>query len=305
MSENGRTQNGSRSPLRAIVAEISRHEPLDLVLILTLILLIVRPGPAERWYLEIPLTIIAVSPLLAPSLLRNACFWGLLTALLLVVHVGLHYHTSDNHKFLLTYWCLALTGALTLRDPQAALALNGRLIIGIVFLLAAAWKLTSASYVNDDTFYFLLLTDSRFFSLAYLLGGMPWETFAANQESIGTLNSLPETIPLTGTAALPAVAKFLSWWTVLIEGTIAILFLIPRGEKIALGRHLTLLLFLASTYPPTSVIQFGWIVIIMAIASTPPEAKRIRLAYVVTFFFLFCFSTGYVREQFYEWVRTG
>ena len=288
------------SAARRLSEKLYRIEPLDLALLLTLVLILVRPGPGDPWYLAISTTILAIAGLLWRDFARQAWFWFLMGAIFFGVNNVERWAVSDNHKFLTSYWCLAVASCLYVRDPEEALATSGRLLIGLVFLFATIWKATSDDYLLGDTFHFLLISDVRFFPLAYLFCDFSPELCYANQRALEAGGSLAPTIPLQGTDAMPGFATFLTWFTIAIEGIIAVLFLIPTRQPLARWRDAVLLSFIVVTYPPTNVIHFGWILIVMAVAQCPKEQRRTRFAYVASFLFLFCFSTGLFRQNLYD-----
>ena len=275
---------------------------LDVLLLLTLVVVMVSPAPHDPWYLRVAAIVLSIGALVFRPLLRHVGFWGIMAVLHIVVFNFVGWEFSDNHKFLLSYWCLAIAGALCLQDPAAALATTSRLLIGLVFLFATVWKATSIVYLSDTNFHFLLLTDFRFFPLANLLAGVSPEVFEANRDALAGMNTLQSPITLQATDGVAALATFLTRWTVILEGLIALLFLIPKGRVVTVVRHVTLLGFVVVTYPPTNVIQFGWIIVVMGLASSPVEFRRIRSAYFAALIFIFCFSTGAIRNAFYEWV---
>jgi hypothetical protein len=66
-------------------------------------------------------------------LLHSPVYWFGLTMLLVTNH-ALLWDSLDNHKYLQTYWCLAIgVSRLSLVNP-ATLALNARWLIGLCFL---------------------------------------------------------------------------------------------------------------------------------------------------------------------------
>lgn len=288
---------------RTLNQKLDRIEPIDLAILLTLALILVRPGPGDPWYLAISTTILGIAGLLWRDFARQAWFWFVLGAIFFGVNNVERWAVSDNHKFLTSYWCLAVAICLCVRDREEALATTGRLLIGLVFLFATIWKITSNDYLTGETFHFLLISDVRFFPLAYLFCDFPPELCYANQQALeASLGSLSPTIPLQGTDAMPGFATFLTWFTVAIEGIIAVLFLIPPQQPLAKWRDAVLLSFVVVTYPPTNVIHFGWVLIAMAVAQCPKEHRGTRLAYVVSFLFIFCFSTGLFRQNLYDWL---
>lgn len=298
--------NSPRRFLRQTAEHFANFDPIDLVLLLTVVILLVRPGPMEPWYVLAPTSIIAILIVLDRSLLRQPTAWFLLAGISFVGNNFMNWEFSDNHKFLTTYWLLAIAASLSLPDPRRWLASNGRTLIGLVFLFATVWKLTSDAYLDHSMFRLLLISDPRFFGLSHYLGGLEPAQFAQNgtvlTEYVYQAKQLfvPNRIPLVESAGIGAFAAFLTWWTILIEGLIAVLFLIPKENTFTRWRHAVLIAFAVTTYPPTNVIHFGWLIMVMGLAACPIESKRTRLAYVVSFLFIFIFSTGQIREWLYQ-----
>ena len=277
-----------------------QQSSLDVVLVLTLVITMVSPSPHDPWYMRVAAVNLAICALVFRSLLRSAKFWLVVTLVHVLVFNFYLWEFSDNHKFLLSYWCLAITCALAAEDPDEVLASTSRILVGLVFLFATVWKATSWSYVNDGTFQFLLVTDFRFFPIANILADVTPEILEANRQALAGVRTATAEIALETTPGVAPLATFLTWWTVLLEGVIALAFLVPRVRWLEVGRHILLLGFIASTYPPTNVIQFGWIIVAMGLASCPRSSRRLQLAYLIAFVFIFCFSTGYLRTAFYE-----
>lgn len=283
----------------------------DLVLYLSLVLVLVRPGPTEPWYSLVPTTLLAILAVLDSRLLRQPWLWFTMAAVNFLGHNVANWEFSDNHKFLTTYWLLAVGCSLALANPARGLSLNGRVLVGLVFFFATVWKLSSSTYLDDSMFRFLLVSDPRFFSLAHYFGGLEAQDYYHNVRELtryvysANSDTVAKEIALREPSGIAAFATFLTWWTVLIEGLIAVLFLIPGESKIVRWRHLVLIAFLVSTYPPTNVIHFGWLILVMGLASCPPEAKKTRLAYVASFLFIFVFSTGQIREGVFQSLLTG
>src|SRR5439155_26056593 len=109
-------------------------------------------------------------------------FWYIV-ATLLGATVYLNWESSDNHKYLFVYWCLALCSAFSLpRQQQAtALATSSRWLIGLCMLLAAAWKLAMPDYRDGTFFEFTLLADERFAHFTRTATGASLQALADNQ----------------------------------------------------------------------------------------------------------------------------
>jgi hypothetical protein len=75
----------------------------------------------------------------------------------------------------------------------------------------------------------------------------------------------------------------LTWWTLAIEGAVALAFL-SRGTSL-LGRHRDHLLitFTVSTYLAAPVLGFGWLLLVLGLAQLRTTASHLRILYVAAF----------------------
>ncbi len=268
------------SALERAAAEMDR---LELSLLLTLLLLVFHPP--RYLYVSLPLSVIALVAILMPPLRRSRLLWLLAALLVGAAAVG-HWQTTDNHKYLLAYWCLAIACALWTSDPSPSLARIARWLVAAVFAFAVLQKLLSSDYLSSDFFYFALLFDERFASLARHLGGVSEFSGELNESARRALvnyDSALEAVKLSSqSGTLPVVAAFVTWWTVLLEAAIGAAHLAPQTTWLARWRHPLLLLFVFSTYLFAPVIGFGWLMIVLGVAQLGPAATRMRLAYLLS-----------------------
>lgn len=256
----------------------------DLAANMTLLLLLLYGG--RDWYLERPITMLASAAILYRPLRRHDTFWFIVTAVLIASNFH-NWYLIDNHKYLITYWCLALYLSCLTSDPAKTIGENARLLIGGAFLFATLWKAISPDFLSGTFFHYSLLIDNRFASVAAILGDLSVSAFVQNHEAIKALleyDSTLQVIQLQDTAKIVVLAKMLTWWTIIIEGLIAVAFLWPKGRLISKWRNLFLLAFLLTTYSIAPVIGFGWVLTIMGF--TQCDSKWGRLSYVLTFFVL-------------------
>ena len=75
----------------------------------------------------------------------------------------------------------------------------------------------------------------------------------------------------------------MTWWTVFLEGAVAVAFLWPLERGVSRGRDALLLLFCVTTYAVAPVEGFGWLLIAMGVAQCAPERRRTRLLYLAVF----------------------
>ena len=251
---------------------------------LTLLHLLVHAPQA--WYLQLLLLPLFAAGLVFRRWLNTPAFWYL-TAALLGTTIYLNWESSDNHKYLFVYWCLALCSTFSMPrgDQPATLGRSSQLLIALCMILATAWKAFTPQYMDDRFFTYELLADERFSHFTSWTTGVPLETLAANRELRDLQQSYPAgaTIPaieLGGGAQVASLAQFLTWWTVLIEGLIGGLFLLPSNRWTNRARNLLLILFAVTTYSVAPVRGFGWMLMLLGLAQCPREDWRYRWGYL-------------------------
>ena len=191
----------------------------------------------------------------------------------------------DDHIVLTSYWFCALGLAMLSDDPERALRISARLLIGFTFACAAAWKVSSSEYVSGRMFYSRLLTDERFQPIAHLVGGIRDADLRGNVglvvalRDVGTTDLAPH---LTGASRAHALAIAMTWWTLAIEAVLAVAWL--AGDRIARsGARLALLIvFCMVTYMTVPVTAFAAVLLTMALATTA-AGDRWRLWLIAAF----------------------
>jgi len=260
---------------------LRRCSILDLVGPLTLILLLLYPVGPEG--VRVGLRLGSVAGLVYRPLQRAPLYWLLLAGGMAIGCVVL-WHDADNHKYLMTYWCLALGLSRWADDPSNALRINARFLIGLCFLIAVVWKLRTPDFLTGEYYQFAMLTDDRLFSVGQLLAGMEPDLYFQNREAIDRLTAETSTlnqVPLEGTDALRPLSFVLVAWTLLVESWIVGAFLWPTRSTWGLrSRYASLLVFVATTYAAAHVGGFAWILIIMGLAQVRRTHASWRLAYL-------------------------
>jgi hypothetical protein len=257
-------------------------DPVGVSLRMTLAALLLRP--IGEGVLGLGVLALAVSGLVLPAWLLRSQLWAALTALA-AYRVIADWPLPDNHAYLLVYWCLAITLALRTREPRAVLAVNGRLLVGLVFGFAALWKLVlSPDFWGGDFMRFTWIVDERFEGVARLFGGMDarmlddGRSFLAGAQGSGEALVLPDAF-LTAT-------RLSTLWTVLVEPAVALCFLIPPARLgLAWGwlRDASLLVFCATVYAVAPVEGFAWLLLAMGAAQVPAFRERTRVAYLIVY----------------------
>lgn len=247
-------------------------DPLVVLPPLTLLHLLVHAPQA--WYLGLVLVPLFALGLTFRRWLTTPPFWYV-TAMLLGTTIYFNWESSDNHKYMFVYWCLTLCTTFSLPRSQwsEGLARTSRLLLALCMILATAWKLAMPEYVDSRFFTFELLTDDRFANFTHWTTGVPTATLELNRDlrSFITSNAAAwtPTVQLGGAAQVAPLALFLTWWTVLIEGLIGLLFLLPAGKWTNRVRNSLLILFAATTYSVAPVRGFGWMLMLLGLAQSP------------------------------------
>jgi hypothetical protein len=283
-----------RQGLSALYGQITEMDLLDLVPRMTLLLLLLYAG--EGWYLRVPIRILCGCGILIPFLGLSSGFWLLLTGAMAVGN-AVDWYSIDNHKYLMTYWCLALACAFASPKPRLVFALNARLLIGLCFAFAVLWKLISPDFLNGNFFHYTLLTDSRFAGFSEMFGGMSKAVLTQNRHHVLDLksyDSLLHAVPLLSSPRLFLLAKLITWWTVGIEGLLAVTFLCPVDRYLSRWRDALLLLFAFTTYPVATVPGYGWLLMVMGVAQCSSSQRRTRLLYIVSFFLIQVYTTPWL-----------
>lgn len=285
----------TRARARLAVAQrrLTQQPMLDLVAPLTLVLLLLYPvGPQE---IQVALQIGSVAGLLYRPLQRVPGYWFLLAAAMGAGCVVL-WHDADNHKYLITYWCLALGLSCMAEDTAQALRMNARLLVGLCFLLAVGWKLRAPDFLTGEYYQFSMVTDDRLFSVGQLFSGMTPEAYFQNQEAMDQLTAATSNlteVSLQGAAPLRPLSFVLVGWTLLVESWIFVSFLWPStSDWSARSRYASLLVFVGTTYAAAHVGGFAWILIIMGLAQVRPAHASWRLAYLGALALIILYQLG-------------
>jgi hypothetical protein len=253
------------------------------------ILMLLLNAP-ETWFLRTPLVVLFALAMVFRRWVYSAPFWYCV-ATLLGASVYLNWATSDNHKYLFVYWALALCCAFSLpRDEQdAALAATSRWLIGLCMLWATLWKLANPQYLDGGFFQYELLIDERFSHFTNWLAGVPLADLAKNRELrellvSGHLDGLEiNRVVLSGGSRVASLALLLTWWTVAIEGLLAVLFLLPARWLPSWCRNGLLIAFAVTTYSVAPVRGFGWLLMLLGMAQCGREERGFRYAYLGAF----------------------
>ncbi|MDA0349627.1 MAG: hypothetical protein O3C43_12400 [Verrucomicrobia bacterium] len=259
--------------------------PFDAAICITLVFFLIERSSEPQ------LLILSGLAIIVRPLSRSPVYWILLTGW----YVGSqwpYWSHMDNHLYLFAYWCLAIILSLFSQFPEDVLAKSARWLLGLVFFFAVLWKLLSIEYLNGYFFEYALLADIRLSPVSLVLG-LSGETLSENRDllSMYIFGADPTSqLTLTTSPWVPFVAKVLTWWILLSETAVAIVFLAPTRWFSDFWRHGSMLVFLYTTYPMAQVSGFGWILTAMGISQLKRSSKPIYLALYLGAFLVVFFS---------------
>jgi hypothetical protein len=280
-----------RPTISTLFAHLRRCPDIEALAVLPpLTVMVLLLNVPDIWYLRVPLIVISVLGLAWPQALRTTQYWFCM-ATLLGATVYFNWDSADNHQYLFVYWCLALCAAFSLpaAQQQEALAISSRRLLALCMLLATLWKVATPQYMDGTFFEYTLLADPRFADLSRAAGGMASMTLADNRELLalvteGHARGLEvNEVTLGRVPRAEHLALALTWWTVLIEGALAVLFFLPHRPAIARFRNAALIFFAATTYSVAHVRGFGWMLMLLGLAQCTADEKRWRWAYLGAF----------------------
>jgi hypothetical protein len=268
---------------------------VDLARLMTLLMLLLH-GPKD-WYVRTPLILLSITGILVHAARSSPHLWFTI-AMFVLAHDIVNWEGVDNHKWLMGWWCIALgMTALAPREHElTVIKVNARLLLGLCFAFATIWKLASADYMDSTFFKFELLADSRFRDTAHYVGGAETDDLKENHKlrreirrSFRKDAEPVDSVTLSSGPRIDLLATAITWWTIFIEGAIALLFLWPGDRLIAILRTMVILVFAATTYLVAPVLGFGWMVIVMGFTQCPEQHKKLRASLLVVLGLLYIY----------------
>ena len=276
----------------------------DSVLTVTAIILLLRP--LDVWWVAPFVLAAACLSLILRPVKRAPLTWVVLSALI-AARIVIVWPLSDNHVYLLAYWCLAIGLALSAPRPAATLAASSRWLLGAAFALAVLWKaVLSPDYLDGRFFRVTLLTDERFADASLVFGGLSREQMATNRTFLEPLPEgaeLLEPPPFVEPPRLRAFAAIATWGGLVLEALIALFNLLPLAGRMQAARHVALLAFCATTYALAPVAGFGWLLASMGLAQCTPRQRTLRGAYVAVFVLILLYSEIPWTSVLADWTR--
>lgn len=264
--------------LQRISSRLEQIKPLELVEQLILIwgffFVVVEP---TKWVS--PYIFVSITGLVFYQTIKNEKYFWIL---LLVSYLGSHAQvisSADNHKWLFIY--LLLNHIIyKFHDNIEFYKRNAQLLIGIVFLFATFWKIYGGEYLDGSFFEYAFLADERlqpfvkkfmnyddyvlkgnfFIAKYYLNQGVYPKTF---------INSLYVNDNLKW------ASYFFSYFTLIIEGIIALLFCLKPFCRIKEYSDYILLGFVSSVYWLLPVTGFASLIVILGLIQANPKTFKL------------------------------
>ncbi len=195
------------------------------------------------------------------------------------VGVALNWLNADNHKFLFVYTCLALYLSANRSDRDIVFARAARLLIGAVFLVAVIQKLGNTDFRSGAFMEATLMLDGRVVPLLPRVLGLDEKTDLENQALVKDLTdqSTPGSVQLKRPETMQVAARILTWWTVIIESLLAIVFL---TELLSSWRDVILQVFIATSYAFIPISGFGIVIVALGLGQSEVRWRYTRLTYV-------------------------
>lgn len=265
--------------MRQVVgAYLDPGEHVGLVLRLVVLVALLYGGDSPE--VAVPVRVICSAMLVFPSLIQSARVWWLL-GVVLALGCMRQWYTVDNHKFLIAYWTLSCALAATL-PGRLRLATAARVLIGLVFGFAVAWKLLAGEYLDGSFLYHTALLDTRAEWVPVRVGGIgPAEVgaFRAAVDVAGQRGLTGVSFAVPQSHILWQWAVLSSWLVLGAEALICGLHLagLEAGYRL---RHLMLMAFIVGTYIAVPVLGFGAILSVLGIAQCREDDRVFKAAYL-------------------------
>lgn len=227
--------------------------------------------------------------LFIPGLLRQKWFFSVFAAVAIFNFFIGSIWSADNHNWLQWYWLLALALANYAIDSQRVLATSARLLIGMTFLFATAWKILSQDFPSGAFFEFASMTETRLAESLDAVGFNVTAAFTENRNAVSALSkgfTPPEAFELINADMVSGFWPIMAFATILIEGAIAVVYLAPLAKRISWLRDAIMVGFCFATYLMLPVGGFGMLLTVMGFASSDLEIKRRTWIYGGTLAFI-------------------
>jgi hypothetical protein len=215
---------------------------------------------------------------------RPVAWWALAGCWLTAMVVA--PERMEDHVPLFAIWLTALALSLRRRDDDAFLshaALQARLLIGVTFTAAVAWKLWFGTYLDGVTLWMFMVADNRFAPLARVVG-LSSEDLATTRDNLSdVLDGDAVSTALQASGWTEWTIVLVAVMTLVLEAVIALSHLAPDSTHVARLRLPSIVLFGVVTYGTVPVVPFAVLLALltMTIARWRPQAMWVLPAFMV------------------------
>jgi len=268
--------------------QLADYDPWELAAKLTLLALLL--SPVGNSYIRPFILGLSVIGLLIPGMWRSPSLWAAL-ALLTGIRFYIAWPLSDNHAYLLSYWCLAFAISAWLGNREVLFS-NARYLVALTFGFAALQKWISPDYLNGVFFLITFFLDARFEEFVVLFSSVTFEQIDIAREYLeGDYRSTPapDSLPFAIPGSMWWLAILSTAWNLFEQTLIAAAFLAPKDSRLGRMRDPLLLLFCFTIYAVVPVVSFGWLILAMGIVQSDEKSATLRYWYMGAFFALIFF----------------
>jgi hypothetical protein len=263
-----------KEQLLEIYSRIQGADRTDLLARLSWVMILLSLGPEPVALLLFVLLFPLV--LYSSRISRSPVFWAF-AAVLYLASFARSWFVAPHYIYLVACWLFAIALALLSRDPSGVLAFNGRVLLGLVFLLAVAAKAASSDYMSGKFFHYSLLFDYRFELLSNVVCGAEVDTLRAQRshlhEVFGSVVE-PKPMPFQDLSCSRWLVPLLKWWTLAIEALLAVVLLLP-GRSLWAIRLALLSIFFVATYALVPIVGFAGVLFVLALAQVPSDNRKL------------------------------
>ncbi|RAP24932.1 hypothetical protein DID73_00060 [Candidatus Marinamargulisbacteria bacterium SCGC AG-343-K17] len=273
-----------------LLNQIQSINPINLSLLLTVFFIVthfesvIKSSPM----IYTPILMLGSAGVLFEQCRKSKYFW-LLTSIFYAIFILFNWQTVDNHMYLWGYWLIAITMSFYSIDKETSLKLSAKYLIAFCMGYAGIQKL-NPNFLSGDFFYFKLITDPRFNFIGSLIQFNLPEVISENKYLIQKVMQESKTSLLNaGPYILHPISKILTWYTIIIETIVTLVFFLPR-KRFYIWQHWLLLLF-GSLYFVLPIRGFAFTLLTMGFILIKKEDIKLKVIYLLFLAYIFILST--------------
>jgi len=258
------------------------NQPSHLLALRLTLLLLIFYGGMPSPFLGTLLRILCGIMIIYTPLTTSGFMWIIISAIQ-VFYNAFYWVIFANPHYLITYWCITCTIVVFSENPEYVMKWNAKMLIGLCFFFAAAWKFIGGDYLDGTLQHFVFLIDRRMENFSSLFG-LGKDALAQNRALLGLLRKVPGEdvgVTLKTSPGMHLFSVITSYWTILIECSIAVFFLLSRPIWLEKVRNVLLIVFIISTYFFFPVPSFAFIITLLGFAQCSIKMKKTRVTYLI------------------------